>query len=114
VDGDGTPRPTRFAADFRRIVIPTLTREINRLAPDVADGQMAFSDAMAELTRLAYQRGAGYLSEGLRDELVDWVAQTLLEETDLAEEAEALVQSLLREPSRDVIRAAIRKFLDDG
>jgi len=114
VDGGGTPRPTRFAADFRRIVIPTLTREINRLAPDVAGGGMAFSDAMAELMRLAYQRGAGYLPEGLRDELLDWVATTLLEEIDLAEEAEALLQSLLREPSRDVMRSAIRKFIDDG
>jgi hypothetical protein len=114
VDGGGTPRPTRFAADFRRIVIPTLTREINRLAPDVADGGMAFSDAMAELMRLAYQRGAGYLPEGLRDELLDWVATTLLDEVDLVDEAQGLVESLLREPSRDAMRAAIRKFLDDG
>jgi hypothetical protein len=113
VDGGGPP-PGRFASDFRRIVIPTLTREISRLAPDVADGGMAFSDAMAELMSLAYRRGAGYLPEPLRDELLDWVATTLLVEVDLVEETQDLVESLLREPSRDAMRVAIRKFLDHG
>jgi hypothetical protein len=75
---------------------------------------MAFSDAMAELMRLAHQRGAGYLPEGLRDELLDWVATTLLDEVDLVDEAQSLVEILLREPSRDAMRAAIRKFLDHG
>jgi hypothetical protein len=40
------------------------------------------------------------------------VATTLLVEVDLVEETQDLVESLLREPSRDAMRAAIRKFLD--
>lgn len=114
MDGGGTPRPTRFAADFRRFVIPALTREVARLAPLVADGGIAFSEAMAEVMGTAYRRGAGYLPEGLRDELLDWVAATLLEEVDLAEAARDLVEGLLREPSREVMRQRIREFMDDG
>jgi hypothetical protein len=112
VDGGGPPG--RFAADFRRLVTPILTREITRLAPDVADGRLSFSEAMAELMRMAWRRGAGYLPEPLQEELQDWIASTLLDEACLIEEAEALLQSLLREPSRDVMRSAIRKFIDDG
>jgi hypothetical protein len=112
VDGDAPP--SRFASDFRRLVTPILTREINRLAPDMADGLLAFSEAMAELMRLAWRRGAGYLPEPLQEELQDWIASTLLDEACLIEEADALLQSLLREPSRDVMRAAIRKFTADG
>jgi len=106
--------PTRFAADFRRIVIPDLQREIQRLAPEVADGSLSFSEAMAEVCRHAHRRGAGYLPEPLRDELEDWIATTLLNDAAFADEAQALGQSLLREPSREVMRNAIRKFLDDG
>jgi len=106
--------PGRFAADFRRHVTPILKREAARLGAELADDRLAFSDAMAELLSLAWKRGAGYLPEPLREELGDWLTATLLDETNLAEEAMALVRSLLREPSRDVLRARIREYLDDG
>ena len=104
----------RFATDFRRLVVPVLAREINRLAAELADGGLTFSEAMAELMSLAYRRGAGYLPEPLLDELQDWIATTLVNDAALAEEAQDLVQSLPREPSRDVMRQRIRDFLDDG
>ena len=106
--------PGRFAAAYRRHVTPVLKREAARLGTELADDLLSFSDAMAELLSLAWSRGAGHLPEPLREELGDWLAATLLDETDLAEEAMALVQSLLREPSRDVMRARIREYLDDG
>ena len=113
MDGGGASG-RRFAADFRRLVTPVLTREIFRLAGELADDRLSFGEAMAELMALAWRRGAGYLPEDLQDELSDWLSTTLLDEACMAEDAQALVLSLLREPSREVMRQRIREFLDDG
>lgn len=109
----GGGAPTRFAADFARIVTPVLAAEIVRLASDLADDRLSFGEAMDELVALAHRRGAGHLPEPIHADLLEWLATALLDEAELASEAIALVQSLLREPSRDVMRRAIREFLDD-
>ena len=109
---DGGGAPARFANDFRRVVTPVLKREAARLGNELADDLLSFPEAMAELLSLAYRRGAGYLPEPLQDELRDWLSATLLDEAEGAADAVALVQGLLREPSRDVIRQRIREFLD--
>lgn len=105
--------PSRFAADFRRLVAPKLQAEAERLAGDVADDRLTFPEAVAELMALAHRRGAGYLPEAVYDDLREWLAETLLNEACLAEEATALVQRLLREPSREAMRNAVREFLNE-
>lgn len=109
----GGGAPNAFAADFRRIVVPVLLAEIRRIASELADDRISFGEAMAELEHLAHRRGAGYLTEPIRDQLTDWLSATLIEETELAEDAMALIRSLLREPSREVMQRAIREFLGD-
>ena len=54
---------------------------------DLADDLLSFYAAMAELLVIMWDGGAGHLPEPLREELGDWLAATLLDETDLAEEA---------------------------
>jgi hypothetical protein len=78
----------------------------------MAADEITFPEAMAELLSMAQRRGAGYLTDALWDEFREWLSLTLLDEAILAEEARALVLSLLREPSRDMLRAAVREFLD--
>ena len=102
-----------FETDFRRHVVPVLRAEITRLAGDLADDRLSFPEALAELRGLAHRRGAGFLAEPVRDALTEWLSATLLDEACLAERAAALVTRLLREPSRDVMRRAIRGFIDD-
>lgn len=106
--------PRRFAVDFRAHVVPIMQREIARLAGDMAADEITFPEAMAELMDLAQRRGAGYLPDAIYDDLREWISVTLLDEAILAEDARALVLRLLREPSRDVLRQAVREFLTHG
>ena len=105
---------SRFAADFRRLVMPVLASEITRLAAELADDRLSFGEAMAELMSLAHRRGAGYLPDQVHDDLREWLSTTLLDEACRAGDVAALVHSLLREPSRDAMRQRIREFIDDG
>lgn len=109
----GGEAPRRFATDFRAHVVPVIQREITRLAGDMADNAIEFPEAMAELLHLAQRRGAGYLPDAIYDDLREWISVTLLDEATLAEDARDLVLRLLREPSRDVLRQAVREFLSD-
>ena len=85
------------------------------LAAGLADGGLTFSEAMAGTDEPRLPPGRkDTLPEPLLDELQDWIATTLVNDAALAEEAQDLVQSLPREPSRDVMRQRIRDFLDDG
>jgi hypothetical protein len=102
-----------FAATFRRLVAPKLQAESYRLATELVADRLTFPEAMAELLAYAHRRGAGYLPEAIYDDLRDWLSRILLDDTELAEEATALVQRLLREPSREAMRKAVREFLDE-
>jgi hypothetical protein len=103
--------PTTFASDFRRHVAPILRTATTAFGEDLSDDRLTFPEAMAELQTLAYARGAGFLPEHVRDELTNWLGSNLLNAACLAEDANALVERLRREPDRAVMRNAIRAFL---
>jgi len=85
---------SRFAADFRRLVMPVLALEITRLAAELADDRLSFGEAMAELMSLAHRRGAGYLPDQVHDDLREWLSTTLLDEACRAGDVAALVTAI--------------------
>lgn len=103
---------SNFSDRFRALVVPRLQASIDALAPDVASGSITFSEAQSDVMAEATRLGASNLPPAHLDDLIDLIQTDLLDAVILAEEADALVQSLLREPSRDVLRAAVRGFLD--
>ena len=104
-----------FATAFLALVVPDLRTSIADRASSVTSGETSFSDALADIRQQASRRGAGYLPPAHYDALLDWTAATLLtacaEAEKLAGEADALIQSLLREPSRDVLRSSVAAFI---
>jgi len=81
--------------------------------------QRDFVDLADEIWLFARSRGAGYLSEERQDALRDWLYASLTEQIEAADaaltvEADAFVHSLMREPSREVIRTKVREFLGVG
>lgn len=80
-------------------------------APLVAGGIVTFTEAQSEVMAEATRLGASNLPDDHLHDLIDWIQTELLTSAIDAEEAAALVQRLLREPSRDIIRAAVREFL---
>lgn len=104
-----------FAEAYLALVIPDLRTTIADCATSVASGGTSFSDTLADIRYEAIRRGARHLSPSHYDALMDWTAATLLtaciEAEKMADEADALIQSLLREPSRDILRSSVAAFI---
>lgn len=97
-----------FAEAFRRHVRPALCEAV----ADQAALGVSFQEAVAEVMSLAIARGAGCLSGDHYDALIDWVEASIIE----AQEAWTLIQRVIREPDRNIIRQEVRSFigLTDG
>ena len=107
-----------FADHYRAHVLPRLRQMTIEAADHWLAEEPTFSEIFDEIWHEAVRRGATRLPENLRDELHDWLMTLLAERIEAAEklqdDADALVRSLLREPSRDVLRERIREFLSAG
>ena len=74
-----------------------------------------FAEIADDAWHFALRRGAAYLPDGHRDALQDWLNAQVCDQIEAArvicEEADALVLGLLREPSREVLKANVRGFI---
>jgi hypothetical protein len=98
--------PPGFADHFRLHAIPRVRAAINAAAKS-RDFATITGAAWDEARRL----GAGYLDQPHFDAFREWLTITAAAELDLVDEADNLVTTLMREPSRDVMRGAVRAFL---
>lgn len=73
---------THFAVHFRDHVTPILRSTVKSQALAVAVGSIEFSDAVAAVWAVARSRGATFLSDGVVDELRDWILTNLSSEVN--------------------------------
>lgn len=73
-----------FAVDFRRIVAPRLQRDCRLYALRVIAEEISFGDAMLDLLATAYRLGASRLTDAVRLDLHDTLADWLLAAVDAA------------------------------
>lgn len=69
--------PSSFANEFRRHVVPVLTRVIETQAVFVALGIATLSEARASVTCAAWEQNAAHLPEEHFERLEDWIMDTL-------------------------------------
>jgi len=100
---------THFANRFRDLVLPRLAAII---AARCADGSIDFHTTHHEVMAEARRLGAHYLPDDKLSDLIDWSQTTILDAVAALDDATDLVERLLREPSREVIRTAVREFMD--
>lgn len=109
---------SEFAAAFRLHVTPRLRDLVIARSIEFWADDLGFVEIMAEVWCYALTLGGGFLPQDHQDALRDWLYAFLTEQIDAAEkiqqDADDLVLSLLREPSREVLRASVRGFVRAG
>lgn len=107
-----------FAEGFRAYVLPRLKEVIAERCAEFLYADLTYGDIVSEVWTFAARRGVHYLPAEHETVLREWVHAQVSERIEAAErlahEAEALVLSLMREPSREVLRRRIGEFISGG
>jgi hypothetical protein len=103
-----------FSAHFGQHVMPKLAALAASLAPLVALGILAWGEAMARLTRLAWDRGAACLPDATWFDLLDWLATRLAKAVEAADlVVEQQTAKLIAIEASDPVRYYDRLAADD-